>query len=200
MMSTSDPQHLPDLLADATTGDTSAQARLFEHFSGPVYRLCLGLLGDVEDAEEVLQDSFVYAFRNLDRYDPAQAGFQTWLFVIATSRARNKRRRKWLAQVPLAAVGEVRNSDSSRPVEASLAARGVRRELWQALQTLPDRQREALVLRFFGGMPYKEIGDLLHCKPKTAESRVRLALKALRAVLAPEHVDAELNWADDPAI
>ncbi len=196
MKDNTDPR-LTEWLTAASAGDSAAQEALFRTFSPPVYRLCLGLLGDVGDAEEVLQDSFVYALRNLRRYDARRASFRTWLFTIAISRCRNKRRRKWLAQVPLSLAGTVAASASSRPVEAVLAARGVRQELWQALQLLPYAQRETLVLRFFGGMAYKEIGALLACKPKTAESRARLGLKALRGHLAQLELETELTWVDE---
>ena len=189
---------LAALLAEAKTGQAQAQEALFRHYSPAVFRLCLGLLGDADDAEEVLQDSFVYALRTLWRYDASKSAFQTWLFTIAVSRCRNKRRRKWLPQLPLSEANELpAERDGQRPVEALLAARGVRQELWQALQKLPYAQREALALRFFSALPYAEIGDLLGCNPKTAESRVRLALKGLRTQFARSELETELAWADD---
>ena len=97
-MSTSgiSPEELGQLLERGRQGDEAACAALYGYFSPLLMRLCLGLLGDVQDAEEVTQDAFVYALRNLKRYDPARSAFPTWLYTIALSRCRNKRRRKLL--------------------------------------------------------------------------------------------------------
>src|SRR5712692_1419861 len=94
-------EQLSDWIARGAQGDETACAALYQHFSPPVMRLCLGLLGSLEDAEEVTQDTFVYALRNLARFDPARSAFPTWLYTIAISRCRNKRRRKFLALLPL---------------------------------------------------------------------------------------------------
>lgn len=174
-------------------GDEAACAALYAHFSPAVQRLTLGLLGDVADAEEVTQDSFVYAFRNLGRYDPAKSAFNTWLFTIAISRCRNKRRRKWLEVFPLEWLTN-EPATAPRAVEDWLEWRGLRRQVWAALQRLPAHQREAVALRFIAGLRYKEIGQTLNCNPKTAESRVRFGLHALRETLRAEGLDAE--WAE----
>lgn len=165
-------------------GDEAACAALYHHFSPAVLRLCLGLLGHLADAEEVTQDSFVYALRNLRRYNPAKSAFSSWLYTIALSRCRNKRRRKWLSALPLELLGAEPRTAGDRQVEALLARRGVRQQLWDALQTLPGPLREAVALRYVAEMRYKEIGQMVGCNPKTAESRVRLGIRAMRQTLA----------------
>ncbi len=164
-------------------GDEAACAALYQHFSPAVQRLCVGLLGSLDDAEEVTQDSFVYALRNLSRYDPAKSAFASWLYTIALSRCRNKRRRKWLVALPLELLGAEPRTAGERQVEAVLERRGVRQQLWAALQTLPTHLREAVALRYVAEMRYKEIGEAVGCNPKTAESRVRLGLAAMRRTL-----------------
>jgi RNA polymerase sigma-70 factor, ECF subfamily len=164
-------------------GDEAACAALYRHFSPAVQRLCVGLLGNLDDAEEVTQDSFVYALRNLRRFDPAKSAFSSWLYTIALSRCRNKRRRKWLAALPLVLGGAAPQAAGERQVEAVLARRGVRQQLWAALQTLPTHLREAVALRYVTEMRYRDIGLALGCNPKTAESRVRLGLAAMRRTL-----------------
>ncbi len=71
----------------------------------------------------------------------------------------------------------------ARQVEAVLERRGVRQQLWAALLTLPTHLREAVALRYVAEMRYKEIGEAVGCNPKTAESRVRLGLAAMRRTL-----------------
>jgi RNA polymerase sigma-70 factor (ECF subfamily) len=185
---------LTDWLARGAQADEAACAALYAHFSPAIQRLTLGLLNDLADAEEVTQDTFVYAFRNLARYDSTKSAFSTWLFTIAISRSRNKRRRKWLALFPLEVLTGAALENAPREVEDALERRGIRRQVWAALQNLSPRLREAVALRFIAGMRYKEIGEALECNPKTAESRVRLGLEAMREMLAAQGLEAE--WAE----
>lgn len=179
-------------------GDETACAALFHEFYPSVVRLSLGLLNDLADAEEVAQDTFVYALRNLGRYEANLSAFRTWLFTIALSRCRNKRRRKSLLQGPLELLaGEL--PATPRAVEVALERRGLRRQLWQALQSLSEPVREAVVLRYLGEMRYKEVGATLACSPKTAESRVRLGVEALRRALTAQGVALDWQLAEAPA-
>ena len=188
---------LGEQLAQALRGDEAACATLFYAYSPAILRLSLGLLNDLADAEEVTQDTFIYALRNLGRFDALRSAFRTWLFTIAISRCRNKRRRKWLPQLPLEWLANEPSARPERVVEAALERRGVRRQVWTALQKLPPRLREAVVLRYLGGLHYKEVGQAVGCHPKTAESRVRLGLEAMRASLrqhAGEIESALAEW------
>jgi RNA polymerase sigma-70 factor (ECF subfamily) len=193
------PEQLNDWLARGALGEEAACAALYHHFSPYVMRLCVGLLGSLEDAEEVTQDSFVYALSRLDRYDPARSAFSTWLHTIAVSRCRNKRRRKVLASFPLEFLADQRSGRPDSLLEHMLERRGVREEVWRALQNLPTHLREAVVLRYLAEMRYKDIGRALDCNPKTAESRVRLGLAAMRSALSAGGVepaaDASEQWA-----
>jgi RNA polymerase sigma-70 factor (ECF subfamily) len=187
---------LEEWLAQALRGDESAAAALYGRFSPPVLRLCLGLLENLQDAEEVAQDTFVYALRNLARFDGRKSAFATWLFTIAVSRCRNKRRRKWRDVLPLEWLRGQAQAGDDREVEAALARRGVRRQVWRALQALPAHQREAVALRFLAEMRYREIGTVLGCNAKTAESRVRLGLAAMRAWLLAQQPAAGVEAAE----
>lgn len=183
-------------LKAAVNGDENAAEAIFLRFSPAVFRLAASLLNDLEDADEVMQDTFVYALRNLKRFDPAKSAFQTWLFTIAISRCRNKRRRKWLPTVSLQWLGNEEPGDSPahvRSVEDWLAVRGVRHDLWAEVQALSPNLREALILRYVGSLAYAEIGEVVGCGAKAAESRVRTALAALRRRLGTEEERAR-DW------
>ena len=69
--------------------------------------------------------------------------------------------------------------------------RGVRAQVWQALQALPPRLREPVALRYLMELRYKEVGEALGCNPKTAESRTRQGLQALRVALQAMGVESE---------
>lgn len=183
------PDPLGETIARGRAGDETACAALYNHFSPAILRLALGLLGELADAEEVTQDAFVYALRNLARYDPARSAFSTWLYTIALSRCRNKRRRRWLSLLSLDEWSGQPGPEPERQVEALLERRGVRRQVWQALQELPHPLREAVALRYLAEMRYKEVGQALGCNSKTAESRVRHGLAAMRRVLAEQGLE-----------
>ncbi len=192
LLSMTFPELEADLIVRGAQGDEAACAALFDAYYPAVLRLSLGLLNDLGDAEEVAQDAFVYALSRLDRYDPARSAFRTWLFTIALSRCRNKRRRKWPEIVPLEALGAAGAGAVPREVEQALDRRGLRRQLWEAVQALPDALREAVILRYLGDMRYREVAETLDCNAKTAESRVRLGLERLRRHFAGAEVEPAL--------
>jgi RNA polymerase sigma-70 factor, ECF subfamily len=175
---------IDELFAAAVQGDQVACAALYHQYVRPVYRLAYGVLLDQHDAEEVVQDSFAYAFASLRRFDPSRSAFRTWLYTITMSRCRNKRRRKWLPTINLADVIDwLPGGDHP---ERAVDERTVRDTVLDALRTLSPKLREAVVLRYFDGLSFKEMAEVLGCPQKTAESRVRLAHDALYDLLADQ--------------
>lgn len=170
-------------------GEEAAYVVLYNMYASMIYRLSMGLLQNREDAEEVMQDSFEYAFRTLAKYDPNKAGFKTWLFQIAISRCRNKRRRKWL---PTFSINQLESDtlpdQSTQSLEEQLHLTQEQQRVWQAIQNLTPKLRETAVLRTYAGLSYAEIGSVLKIPAKTAESRMRLAHKSLKNLLQ-EKVD-----------
>jgi RNA polymerase sigma-70 factor (ECF subfamily) len=170
-----------------TSGDESAAEALYRAHHVRVYRLAYGLLGDGDEAEEVMQDVMVYALTHLDRYDPQRAAFTTWLHAITVSRCRDRRRRKRLPSVPLGGwMGS--GGDVATPAagpERKAVVQENWHELWQALDQLNPKLREAIVLRYWGGHTYREMAQILSCPLPTAQSRVRLAYERLRELLSP---------------
>lgn len=172
------------LIARCLSGDEMAYAALYETHAPMIYRLTYSLLQHREDAEEVLQDSFDYAFRRLAQYDAHKSSFKTWLYQIAISRSRNKRRRKWLPSFSLAQLMGQDIADDLTPAPDELLTLSEQQRLvWQALAALSPKLRETAVLRYYDNLSFTEIGDILHIPAKTAESRMRLAHKALRDLL-----------------
>ena len=177
------------LISRCLAGEDSAYVALYNQYAGMIYRLCMSLLQNREDAEEVLQDSFEYAFRRLAHYDAHKSAFKTWLYQIAVSRCHNKRRRKWLPTFSLGQLTGRDATDANTPTPAeTLHLTEQQRLVWAALQDLSDKLRETAVLRYYEGFSYVEIGQILGIPTKTAESRMRLAHNALREALA-EQID-----------
>jgi RNA polymerase sigma-70 factor, ECF subfamily len=181
--------HTPDDIAThialGLRGDQSGYQALYEAFAPGLYRLCYGILLNRDDAEDVAQDAFVYAFKNLRRYDAAKASFKTWLYTIAISRCRNLYRRSR----PLVELSNLWHNPVLAPrdesPEAAYAQRSAQEALERALARLKPSLREAIVLRYAHNLTYREIAEVMDCPSKTAESRVRLAHDTLRGLLEP---------------
>lgn len=173
------------LIQRCLKGDETAFTALYARFAPTIFRLAYGLLQHKEDAEEVLQDTFEYAFRRIDAYDAHKAGFKTWLYQICVSRSRNKRRRKWLPTFPFGHLGEEAARDRRQtPPDEQLTLDARQKAIWNALNTLSPKLRETAILRYYEELTYPEIGRILDIPSKTAESRMRLAHAALKQALA----------------
>ncbi len=185
-----DQEALESLINRCLANDQDGQqafAALYDKVAPGLYRLAYSILLHRQDAEDVVQEAMVYAFRNLYRYERSRGAFRTWLYTITVSRCRNARRRKWLPTIGLGKLLHV-GVEPAAPVdhtpEAALARLGVREALEGALAGLSPRLREAVALRYGQGSTYREMADILDCPQKTAESRVRLAHEALRSALS----------------
>lgn len=175
-----------DLIERCLHGDETAYGELYEGYAPGLYRLSYSILLDAQDAEDVLQEVFIYVFRSLRKYDPRRGAFRTWLYTITVSRCRNMRRRKVLPTVDLSwllSLGVEPAGPKQETPEAALARSGVRDALMMALATLSPRLREAVVLRYGHSLTYREMAEVLDCPQKTAESRIRLAHEALGKAL-----------------
>ncbi len=160
---------------------------MYNQYAGSIYRLCYGILQQREDSEEVLQDTFEYAFRRLENFDVSKASFKTWLYQIAISRCRNKRRRKLLKTISISQILGEQIADTGLLTPAEEIELSERQEMiWQALGRLSPKLRETAILRYYEGFSYREIGQILSIPQKTAESRMRLAHESLRKTLQKE--------------
>lgn len=175
-----------NMISQALIGSQHAYAQLYHQFAAGTYRLCYSLVLNKQDAEDVVQETFVYAFKNLHRYDSARASFKTWLYTVAVSRCRNTYRRKRFLMIDLSLVmhWELPGPKSETP-EAVMAQRESVDAVQEALVKLTPLLREAIVLRYAHGLTYREMAEVLDCPQKTAESRVRLAHDKLKDVLRP---------------
>jgi RNA polymerase sigma-70 factor (ECF subfamily) len=174
-----------DLIRRCCNGDSHACADLYQRWCESVYYLAYGIVRQEQDAEEVTQDVFVYAFSRLGSFDPAKSAFRTWLYTITISRSRNKLRRKLLPIVEMDewSEGDAEHGDETRPPEELSELKAEREHVWAALGKLSPKLREAVVLRYFENLTYPEIGRILNCSMRTIQSRVRLAHKELRRLL-----------------
>jgi len=179
-----------DLIERVLAGDEIAARKLHDTHYPAVLRLALLLLQNMQDAEDTTQDTFIYAFQHLAQYDPERAAFATWLKIIVTSRCRDLQRRRrirWLSLQELTETG--REPEDERPnhqPDVALELMGVQQAVWEALKQVPRKSRQALILRYFGGLSYPEIAQALGCPVSTAKSRVVYGHQALARLLEKE--------------
>lgn len=174
------------MIRRALAGDQHGYAELYDRFAAGLYRLCYSLLVNEQDAEDILQESFLYAFKNLHRFDARKASLKTWLYTIAVSRCRNTYRRKRFLLVDISQwFGFELKAPLSEAPEAALIRRDAEESIGKALADLSPRLREAIALRYGQGLTYREISEVMGCPQKTAESRVRLGHQRLKQALQP---------------
>lgn len=180
-------------LARAREGDTDAFRVLVEHYSRPVFRLAFRMTGNEADAEDVVQEAFLRAYRGLGKFD-GRSQFSTWLYRIATNVALDhlrKRKRHEDAREPVRAA----DSDALHPAEMLPATDPspdrlvlsveMRERVEVALSRLAPRERAAFVLRHFEGMSIAEIGRALNLRSSATKNNIFRAVQKLRRELAP---------------
>jgi RNA polymerase sigma-70 factor (sigma-E family) len=140
---------------------------LYRHEQPELVRLATLLVGDRDLAADLVQDCFVRLHPRWDKVDDHRAYLRRSVVNACHSHHRGLRRFRRLDLRPV------------EPVELGA------RELSDALASLPHRQRAALVLRFYAGLPDAEIADALGCRPGTVASLVHRGLAALREVIEP---------------
>ena len=178
------------LIEQALAGDEAAMRALYETHRPRVMRLATALLGDADEAEDVLQDVMVYALTRLHDYRPERAAFGTWLHTITVSRCRDRARRRHAAGRRMAEWLGLRAPHAREP-ERSLDRLDAADRVGRALRKLTPLQREALVLREVEELSFREIGYVLGVPLRTAQTRVNAGYAALRRELGQDGESAE---------
>lgn len=180
------------LLAGLAAGRLEALETLYDRYRTLAFGIARRITADDVLAEDVVQDAFLGAWRSADRYLPDRGSVRTWLLSIVHHRAIDAvRRRRAVAELP-ADDETIRTPDVlTRPdVWGEVSGRLDRGTVVAALATLPDAQREAVELAYFGGLTQTEIAARTGVPLGTVKGRVRLALVALRRELAGESPEA----------
>ena len=174
----------------AQAGDTEAFRVLVERHSRPMFRLAYRMTGNTQDAEDVVQESFLRAYRQLARFDN-RSSFGTWLYRIAVNyaldlvRAR-KRRREQAPPLEEHQPDPVLALPASDPGPDRMAMSGqISARVAAAMNSLSETERTAFVLRHFEGMCIEDVSRVLECQPGAAKHSVFRAVQKLRRALEP---------------
>ena len=184
------------LAARVTEGDGGALEALYARYGRACYGLARRILADEQFAQDVVQEVFLTVWRDAHRFDATRGGFSTWLLsmthhkaVDAVRREENLRKRRTTAE--MLEEREVDGPKVHDEVWSTLRRERVR----EALTTLPDPQKEALTLAYFGGYTQREIAGLTNTPLGTVKTRMLAGMRRLKGGLEGLHDTAP---DDDP--
>ncbi len=172
-------------------GDRAEFARLVDAYHTPIYRLALKMLAHEQDAEDVLQNTFLKAIQHIGNFE-GRSSLSTWLYRIAANEALMLLRRK---RPEVSIDQEPEESDDSLPVpeqftdwcclpENEFANAESKQQLDQAIQKLPEKLRVVFLLRDIEGLSIKETGEALNLTETAVKTRLLRARLALREQLS----------------
>ncbi|HSA95263.1 MAG TPA: sigma-70 family RNA polymerase sigma factor [Acidobacteriota bacterium] len=170
------------LVTAARQGDDAALREIYRTYREPVWALTVSLIGDPLQAQDVVQIVFFKVFRGLAGFRRRSSLF-TWIYRIARNECRSHLRRREVPAVPLEDIlgsrfeADGREASTERQARADLLRRAVNR--------LPFKMREVVVLKYQEDMSYEEMSRILRCPPGTVASRLNRALAELEARLRP---------------
>ncbi len=172
-------------LADRiSSGDTRALGELYDRYVGMALAVARRVVGDQQEAEDVVHDAFVTVWRKIGQFDAGRGSLRAWLMTVVRNRAVDRVR----ARRPGMTVGDADEQSLLRtgpnPTwEAALQRTGAR-DVRAAMAALPDEQRRAVELAYFEGYTYREVAELTGVPTGTANGRLRLALLKLHERLS----------------
>ena len=170
------------LLVRISERDEQAIEALHERYSGPLYSLAYQVTGGDRFAQDVVQEVFVAVWKNAGRFDPTRGSLSSWLFSLARHKAIDLVRKE----------ANVRRHTADVDLELEEAVDDVDQEAWlrvrrdavrAAIAELPEAQRTAVEMAFFGGLTHVEVSEALDIPLGTAKTRIRTALLRLRDIL-----------------
>jgi RNA polymerase sigma-70 factor (ECF subfamily) len=186
-----------DVLADVMAGDVDAFEKIVDRHKNRLFNFVCRFVGDRETAEDIVQETFLRAFRRRREYR-AIANFSTWLFTIAGNLAKSelRRRKRWrflsLNWDEETETGIDIPDESQRPdtvTETSLADH----QIQEAIESLPANYRKVVLLRDVEGLSYQEIAEIVGRPVGTVKSRVNRARLRLQRRLRMEGRDVGLD-------
>lgn len=185
---TLDDAHLAAMMQQ---GDMRAFETLVERHRQRAFYLALGLVGDRDDAADISQDAFVRVYRAARRFDTSK-DFFTWVYVIIANLARNwhKKRqvRSTFARSEQQDTQRIRLRQERDNPEILLETDETKQRVWEAIEQLPFKFREIIILRHFEELPYEGIASLLDIPLGSVMSRLYYARRNLRQILEAEDV------------
>jgi RNA polymerase sigma-70 factor (ECF subfamily) len=177
----------PTLLARVIKGDQQAFSQLYDHSSTLLFTLAVRILGNREEAAELLQDVYLEVWRKVSRYDVGRGTPIAWLVTLTKSRAIDRLRarasRGYRATNPLEAGTAAQMADPGPSPLETQADQELRMAVGTAVGNLPQAQQQAIELAYYEGLSHTEIAARLNQPLGTVKTRIKLGMSKLRESL-----------------
>ena len=176
-----------ELVSRSMGGDPESFNQLIRRWERPIYALAYRTIGREDDARDVVQETFLRAFRGLSGFK-GQAKFSSWLYRITLNLCRDWMRRQ--RRTPVIATPDgvdlvelAGESETVETADAAVVRKDLSRAVARAMTALPEEQRAAIVLKEYHDLTFQEIADLLGCPLSTVKTRLYQGLTVLRKEL-----------------
>jgi RNA polymerase sigma-70 factor (ECF subfamily) len=174
----------PNLLALVAKGDQQAFSQLYDHSSALLFTMAVRILGNREEAAELLQDVYLEVWRKVSRYDVGRGTPLAWLVTLTKSRAIDRLRaratRGYQATNSLEAGTAMQVADPSPSPLETQADQELRLAVGAAVAGLPQAQQQAIELAYYEGLSHTEIAQRLNQPLGTVKTRIKLGMSKLR--------------------
>ena len=183
-----------ELVKKAQSGDFEAFSQLIEKYKNKIYNLGFKLSGDRHDAEDILQETFLKAVDNIDKFR-GESSFGTWLYAIAVNAVRalhQSKKKADLKPIEDFLPGGHSSGDGSKELfewgdpHELLEQKELNRVIDETLAEMPDKYSVPFILRYYEDLSVKEVADSMHLSVAAAKSRILRARLALREKLSGE--------------
>lgn len=177
------------LMKRVARGEKDALGEMYDLYGRLVYSVALHFVHDTSVAEEITQDVFVTIWTKARDYNPEKAGVSTWMLRITRNKSIDElRRHKSRRDIPVGSIVEVVQNTNDSTAEDNDPERLAVREwdrlrIVEAVESLPEQQRQALRLAYFHDLTHREIAEELNEPLGTVKSRIRMGLQKLRKML-----------------
>ena len=177
-------QYNVELIRRVANGDEAAFASLYDRLSPVLYGTALRIMNDAGEAEDVLQDGFLYIWRQANAFDPSRGSFFAWVVMIVRNKAIDKLRVRQRGERLYERVTSFPELFSDRDEQSALepVLRERQSEVRSALSEVSPEQRQALELSYFSGLTHEQIAARLGAPLGTVKARIRRGLLRLREV------------------
>lgn len=169
-----------ELIERCLRGDTLGYKEIYVRYSKAMFNTCLRMLNNVAEAEDVLQESFIEAFKNLERFE-YRTSFGGWLKQICINRSINQLKKRKINWVDMERIAGFDSADEQQVDEAEITLQV--ESVKKAIMKLPDGYRTVLNLYLLEGYDHEEIAEILHVAESTTRTQYMRAKQKLLQLL-----------------
>lgn len=166
-------------------GDMGAFDQLFNRHQELVYNVARKMMGNEDDAQDLLQEVFLRVYEKIDKFKPKPASFSTWLYRLTVNLCIDelRKQKKDATIVPLEEALSEMQADT--PEDNALSG-DLERQVYKALDSLREKERVIIILRYMEGLSHEELAQVFKCSVGRVKSRLHEARHKLRTILERE--------------